>query len=91
MDASSIQAAFRATIRESGIQKRLTIRSLRHAYATHLLEPGMEMRLIQDLMGHEDSETTARYAHMTKTCRDNTTHRLEMLLKGFVPRREDQP
>ena len=40
MDASSVQAAFRATIRESGIQKRLTIRSLRHAYATHLLELG---------------------------------------------------
>lgn len=65
MDASSIQAAFRATIRESGIQKRLTIRSLRHAYATHLLELGMDMRLIQDLMGHEDSKTTARYAHIT--------------------------
>ena len=50
MDASSVQAAFRATIRESGIQKRLTIRSLRHAHATHLLELGMDMRLIQDLM-----------------------------------------
>lgn len=90
MDASSIQAAFRATIRESGIQKRLTIRSLRHAYATHLLELGMDMRLIQDLMGHEDSKTTARYAHITKTCRDHTTDRLQLLLKGFVLRWEDQ-
>ena len=91
MDASSIQAAFRATIRESGIQKRLTIRSLRHAYATHLLELGMDMRLIQDLMGHEDSKTTARYAHITKTCRNHTTDRLQLLLKGFVLRWEDQP
>jgi site-specific recombinase XerD len=91
MDASSIQAAFQATIRESGIQKRLTIRSLRHAYATHLLELGMDMRLIQDLMGHEDSKTTARYAHITKTCRDHTTDRLQLLLKGFVLREEDQP
>jgi site-specific recombinase XerD len=89
MDASSIQAAFRATIRESGIQKRLTIRSLRHAYATHLLELGMDMRLIQDLMGHEDSKTTARYAHITKTCRNHTTDRLQLLLKGFVLRWED--
>jgi site-specific recombinase XerD len=89
MDASSIQAAFRSTIRESGIQKRLTIRSLRHAYATHLLELGMDMRLIQDLMGHEDSKTTARYAHITKTCRDHTTDRLQLLLKGFVLRWED--
>jgi len=46
MDASSVQAAFRATIRDSGIQKKLSIRSLRHAYATHLLELGMDMRLI---------------------------------------------
>jgi integrase/recombinase XerD len=91
MDASSVQAAFRATLRESGIQKRLTIRSLRHAYATHLLELGMDMRLIQDLMGHEDSKTTARYAHITKTCRDHTTDRLQLLLKGFVLRWEDQP
>jgi len=77
MDASSVQAAFRATIRESGIRKRLTIRSLRHAYATHLLELGMDMRLI--------------YAHITKTCRDHTTDRLQLLLKGFVLRWEDQP
>jgi site-specific recombinase XerD len=66
MDASSVQAAFRATLLECRIQKRLTIRSLRHAYATHLLELGMDMRLIQDLMGHEDSKTTARYAHITR-------------------------
>jgi site-specific recombinase XerD len=91
MDASSVQAAFRATLRESRIQKRLTIRSLRHAYATHLLELGMDMRLIQDLMGHEDSKTTARYAHITKTCRDHTADRLQVLLEGFVLRWEDQP
>ena len=91
MDASSVQAAFRATIRESGIRKKLSIRSLRHAYATHLLELGVDMRLIQDLMGHEDSKTTARYAHITKTCRDQTADRLQLLLDGFVLRWEDQP
>ncbi|MFO0004795.1 MAG: tyrosine-type recombinase/integrase, partial [bacterium] len=48
MDISSVQAAFRATLRDSGIKKKLSIRSLRHAYATHLLELGMDMRLIQD-------------------------------------------
>ena len=42
-------------------------------------------------MGHEDSKTTARYAHSTKTCRDHTTDRLQLLLKGFVLRWEDQP
>jgi site-specific recombinase XerD len=91
MDASSVQAAFRATLMECRIHKRLTIRSLRHAYATHLLGLGMDLRLIQDLMGHEDSKTTARYAHITKTCRDHTADRLQTLLEGFVLRWEDQP
>jgi integrase/recombinase XerD len=91
MDASSVQGAFRATLQECRIQKRLTIRSLRHAYATHLLELGMDMRLIQDLLGHEDSKTTARYAHITKTCRDHTADRVQALLDGFVLRWEDQP
>jgi site-specific recombinase XerD len=91
MEASSVQAAFRATVQESGIQKRLTIQSLRHAYATHLLELGMDMRLIQGLMGHSDSKTTARYAHITKVARDHTADRLHVLLEGFVLRWEDQP
>jgi len=50
MDASGIQGAFRATMAECGIKKKLSIRSLRHAYATHLLGMGMDMRLIQDQM-----------------------------------------
>ena len=62
MDASGIQGAFRATMAECGIKKKLSIRSLRHAYATHLLEMGMDMRLIQDQMGHCDIKTTALYA-----------------------------
>ena len=90
MDISSVQAAFRATLQESGIKKRLSIRSLRHAYATHLLELGMDMRLIQDQMGHSDMKTTARYAHITKVTRDHTGERVKDLLQGFVLRWEDE-
>lgn len=90
MDASGIQGAFRATIAECGIKKKLSIRSLRHAYATHLLEMGMDMRLIQDQMGHCDINTTAIYAHITKVARDHTGKRVEELLDGFVLSWEDQ-
>jgi site-specific recombinase XerD len=51
----------------------------------------MDMRLIQGLMGHSDSKTTARYAHITKVARDHTADRLHVLLEGFVLRWEDQP
>ena len=86
MDASGVQAALRAARLDCGIQKKLTVHSLRHAYATHLLEQGMDLRLIQSLLGHSNSNTTARYAHITQVVRENSTDRIEMLLDGFQVR-----
>ena len=83
MDASGVQAAFRAALTDSEIAKRLTVHSLRHAYATHLLELGMDMRLIQSLLGHSNSNTTARYAHITQIVRTSGSDRIEQLLDGF--------
>ena len=91
MDASGVQAAFRAALTGSGIAKRLTVHSLRHAYATHLLELGMDMRLIQSLLGHSNSNTTARYAHITQLVRKSGSDRIEQLLDGFQLCWEDTP
>lgn len=65
MDASSVQRAFAAALHESGISKQVSVRTLRHSYATHLLEAGVNLRLIQSYLGHDSLATTARYTHLT--------------------------
>ena len=65
--ASNVQKAFVAARGESGVQKEATVRSLRHSYATHLLEAGVSLRLIQAYLGHRSLSTTAKYLHLTRT------------------------
>jgi len=65
MDVSGVQRAFRKAIAESGINKGATVHSLRHSWATHLLEAGVNLRLIQQWLGHKSLNTTAIYTHLT--------------------------
>ena len=67
IDATSIQRAFRAARLRAGVLKRVTPRSLRHAFATHLVERGTNLRVVQALLGHQSLNTTALYTHLAKT------------------------
>jgi integrase/recombinase XerD len=67
MDVTGVQKAFRAALQESSVLKDATVHTLRHSYATHLMEAGVNLRVIQSYLGHTSPETTAIYTHLTST------------------------
>lgn len=63
----SVQQIFTDAKIKSGVNERATTHTLRHSFATHLLEKGVDLRYIQELLGHESSKTTEIYCHITKS------------------------
>jgi integrase/recombinase XerD len=85
MNESSVQKAFRAALQKSGIHKQATVHTLRHSYATHLLEAGVNLRIIQCYLGHASPTTTAIYTHLTSITEAQTHHTLNEMVAGLWP------
>ena len=70
--------------RQAGLNKRITPHTLRHSWATHLLEAGTDLRTIQVLLGHGDLETTAQYLHLSQRHLQAVTNPLDNLTLSSV-------
>jgi integrase len=83
IDESGLQKAFRKAVHAAGVSKPATIHSLRHSWATHLLENGVNVRVVQLWMGHSSPTTTAIYTHLTQHTEQRAATALERLTAGL--------
>jgi site-specific recombinase XerD len=81
MAASSVQGAMRQVVAQLGFRKSVCVHTLRHSYATHLLEAGVNLRLIQQYLGHSSLQTTMIYLHLTATGQERAREAIERIMQ----------
>jgi len=84
MAVRSVQHAFRAAVVASGLHKHATVHTLRHSWATHLLEAGVNLRLIQVWLGHTSPSTTAVYTHLTHTAEALAANAINQVMEDVM-------
>ena len=83
--ADALHAACRSARLAAGLSKKVTVHTLRHSFATHLLENGADVRIIQVLLGHASLASTARYTQVATKTISNTPSPLDRLRLEIVP------
>ena len=83
MSIEGVQGGFRRAKVAAGIQKRgVSVHTLRHSYATHLLEAGVNLRIIQKNLGHSNIETTMLYLHLTNKGMEDAYQIINSVMQG---------
>ena len=82
MAKASVQGALRRVLKQLKIIKRVSIHTLRHSYATHLLEAGVNIRRIQQYLGHSSLNSTMVYLHLTTQGHEHAYGIINSLMKG---------
>jgi len=80
MHRGNIQRGFQLAVADAGIHKRVSIHSLRHSYATHMIEAGLTLSDVQHQLGHACPKTTARYLRRTDTTTADAEHKIDVLV-----------
>ena len=80
---SSVWFIFKNALEKSGVRKDACVHTLRHSYATHLLEAGVNLRLIQEYLGHRSPNTTSIYTHLTAKTVDAAFRSINELMKNL--------
>jgi len=83
MNETSVRLAFQAALKESGVTKHAIVHTLRHSYATHLLEAGVNLRIIQSYLGHSSIQSTLVYTHLTQKAQSPAVEAINELLKDI--------
>ncbi len=80
IDADNLQEVFRRALTQSGVSKAAHLHTLRHSYSTHLLEAGVNLRVIQEILGHQSLRTTAIYTHLTPLVLEGLTRTVNQII-----------
>lgn len=80
---SSIQTVLKAALRQAGVIKKVSVHNLRHSYATHLLEAGIDIRIIQKYLGHKSIASTMIYTQLTPVISENVQQKVDRLMSGL--------
>src|SRR5262249_38991375 len=85
LSAGNVQRRLARLVQRVGLSKHCSLHTLRHSYATHLLEAGVDVLTLRSLMGHSSLQTTAGYLHVSTQRRQQTPSLLDLLVVPRVP------